>query len=259
MNNKNIIVANLKMYLSLAGEVERWLENFSKAKKDLKLKNTELVICPPAIFLDQFSKKNKSKTIFVGAQNCVWENKGAFTGEISPTMLSSSGIKYVILGHSERRKYFGENDEMISQKISAVLRAGIKPIICIGEDGDQRRKGLTMEVVLGQLSNCLIEIGPGKIENVIICYEPIWAISANKPKFPPTSADIMTARLLIKKFLVKKYGEKTAERVRIIYGGSVDSKNVQEVCIDSGMKGALIGSASTIPHELKKITKLMDN
>ncbi len=246
------------MYLSLAGEAERWLENFSKAKKELKLSNTELVICPSAIFLDQFAKKNKSKTIFIGAQNCVWENKGAFTGEISPTMLSSSGIKYVILGHSERRKYFSENDEIVSRKIMAALKAGLKPVVCVGVDDDQKRRGKTMEVVLGQLNGCLGEVGSGKIENIIICYEPVWAISANKPKSPPSSDEIMTARLIIKKFLVKKYGEKIAERVRIIYGGSVDSKNIQEVCIDSGMKGGLVGSAGTIPYELVKITKLMD-
>ena len=246
------------MYISLAGEAERWLENFSKAKKDLKLSNTELVICPPAIFLDQFAKKNKSKTVFIGAQNCVWENKGAFTGEISPTMLSSSGIKYVILGHSERRKYFGENDEVVSHKMSAVLRAGVKPIVCIGEDAEQRKRGKTMEAVLKQLDGCLAEIGPGKIEDVILCYEPVWAISANNPTNPPTSDDVMSARLLIKKFLVKKYGERVADRVRIIYGGSIDSKNVDSVCVDSGMKGGLVGHASAIPHELVKIARLMD-
>ncbi len=259
INNKKIIIANLKMYLALVGDVDRWLDNFSKAEKDLAFKNVELVICPPSIFIEKFINKIESKTVSVGAQNCFWENKGAFTGEISPAMLSSMGARYVILGHSERRNYLGENNEIISHKILTALKSGLKPIVCVGEDREQRKRGMTMEVILTQLDECLGGVSQGRMEDVVICYEPVWAISANNPVAPPTSDDVMSARLLIKKFLVKKYGEKVAERVRIIYGGSIDSKNVGDVCVDSGMKGGLIGHASTIPHELVKIATLMDN
>ena len=256
--SKNIVVANLKMYLSLAGESERWIENFLKFKKNFDFNNTELVICPPFVFLESFLSKVKSENIFIGAQNCFWENKGAFTGEISPMMLSSMGVKHVILGHSERRNYLGEDNKIISHKISIALKNGLKPIVCIGENIQEKTKGLTMRVVLRQLEECLLEVSRSRIEDVILCYEPVWAISANNPIAPPTSDEIMSARLLLKKFLVKKYGEKIAEKVRIIYGGSINGKNVNEVCVDSGMKGGLVGSAGSIPYEILKIVKSVD-
>jgi triosephosphate isomerase len=196
-----------------------------------------------------------NKDIFLGAQNCFWEDKGAYTGEIGPKMLKSMGVEYVILGHSERREYFKENNQEIAKKLERVLKNRLTPIVCIGENSEEKRQELTGQVILEQMQEILKNIGSGNIEKTVLCYEPIWAISSNKPDSLPTENEIMEARLLMKKFLVKKYGKLTADRVKIIYGGSVDQSNVGETCLKTGMNGALIGSASTKPYDFVKIIK----
>lgn len=256
----NLVIANLKMKLASKEEVRSWLMNFEKVVKDLKLKKTEVVIGSPAIFFSEFNNLAiKRDDISLGAQNCFWEDNGAFTGEISAKMIASMNGQFVILGHSERRKYFGEKNSEIYQKVENVIKNRLTPIVCVGENAEEKEQDLTKEVVLTQLNEILGEIGPGKIEKIVLCYEPVWAISANNPESPPTSNEIMEARLLIKKFLVEKYGGPTAERVKIIYGGSVDQKNVQETCLDSGMEGALVGSCSTRPYDFAKLIKIFEN
>ncbi len=252
---KNLVVANFKMKLASKTEIETWLRNFEKASKKFSSLNTETVFCPPSLFLGNFSELIQKDEFSLGAQNCFWEDSGAYTGEVSPKMLASMDAKYVILGHSERRKYFNEQDSEIAKKVEKVLKSRLNPIICIGENLEEKRQDLTMEVVLRQLKNILEKVGRGNIEKTILCYEPIWAISANNPENPPTSNEIMEARLLIKKFLVDKYGRTTAERVKIIYGGSVDQNNVKEICIDTGMEGALVGSCSVKPYDFLKLVK----
>jgi triosephosphate isomerase (TIM) len=250
---KNLIVANLKMNLINSQERDRYLELMAKGLKNKKFKNTEIVLCPPYVHLEAFQKSCK-KGLKIGAQDMFSEPKGSYTGEISPVMLKSYGCEFVILGHSDRRRYFAENDHEINLKIIAALKNGLEPILCVGENKGQRAE----KIIIEQLRNCLKGISRGKVENITICYEPVWAISSNNPDHVPTANEIMSARLLIRKFLVENFGAKVAERVRIIYGGSVDSVNVKEICISSGMQGALIGKESLTPHGFVKVAEMMD-
>lgn len=250
---KNLVIANFKMKLSSQSEIDNWIRNFSKAIEGGKIKETEIILGAPFLFFTGFLKFIKKEEFNLGAQNCFWEDSGAYTGEVSPKMLKSVGIEYVILGHSERRKYFGENNEQVALKLEKVLKNRMTPVVCVGETKNERGNGRTMQVVMKQLTEILKNVGRGNIEKTVICYEPVWAISANNPDNPPTANEIMEARLLIKKFLVEKYGKITAERVKIIYGGSVDQNNVRETCLDSGMMGALVGSCSVKPYDFVKL------
>ncbi len=256
---KNYIIANFKMYLSRKEKINYWIENFLKQSKGVKLKNTELVICPPAVFFEKIKKAlEKIPFVSLGLQNCFWENEGSYTGEVSPSMIISSGGRYVILGHSERRKYLKESNKQISSKISKSLKENLVPILCVGENFEEKNQDFTVGVIKKQLRECLAQVKKGKIESVIICYEPIWAISSNQPNRLPTVNEIMGVKLLIRKFLTEKYGAKLAEKVAIIYGGSVDSKKINQACIAPEMQGALIGKASTLPYELLKTAQIMD-
>lgn len=249
---QKLIVANLKMNIQSPLERGQYLELFKKEIKGKKLKNCDLVLCPPFIHLEGF-KNSKIKKIILGAQNVFWEEKGSFTGEISPRMLKNIGCEYVILGHSERRRYFCEQDLEINLKIIASLKNGLKPILCVGE-----QKGENLDVIMHQLENCLKDVSRTKIENIVICYEPVWAISSNNPEHPPTANDILSAKLIIRKFLVRKYGMKVSEKVRIIYGGSVSSDIAEEVCIKPGMDGVLIGKDSLTPYKFAKIAEIIN-
>lgn len=240
-------------------ERERYSVSFKKELKKKKLANSQIVLCPPAVHMESFVKKMKSKTVSIGAQNIFWEEKGAYTGEISAPMVKNLGAEYVILGHSDQRRYFFENDEKINLKISAALKSNLKIILCIGENGEQKKSGNGEVTVSEQLEGCLKNISPAKIANVSICYEPVWAISSNNPDHLPTTDEIMSAKLLIKKFLVRKYGVKIAEKIKIIYGGSVFSNNVQETCLDSGMDGALVGKESLTPSNFVRIAEIIGN
>ena len=258
MKKQNIVVANFKMNLNTQFELGQWFSNFLKAKKKLRLEQTQIVLCPPFLHLDTFIKKIKSGFVQFGVQDCFWEQKGAYTGETSPALIRSTGGKYVILGHSERRRFLGETDEMVALKLIGALKGGLCPVLCVGENAQEKKNDQLLSVVSRQLQKCLSQVSRGRIENVVICYEPIWAISANKPDHLPSSNEIMGAGLLIKKILTEKYGVAATQRVRIIYGGSVESKNVREVCLSSGMNGALVGGASLIPYDFLKIAQIMD-
>lgn len=251
---EKLVIGNLKMNILSSLEREQYFKLFKKELTGKGLTRTSIVLCPPAVHLEAF-KKLKSKKVSIGAQNMFWERSGSYTGEISPAMLKNLGAEYVILGHSERRKYFCENDEEINLKIMAALKTGLVPIICVGE---KEQRGNNAIVVMGQLKNCLKEVAAARIENIVICYEPVWAISANNPNHLPTTDEVMGTRILIKKFLVQKYGAKAADKVRIIYGGSVDSKNAKNICVDSGMDGALVGRESLAPYEFLKIVEIIN-
>ncbi len=255
--SEKIVVANFKMNLVMKYELEHWLTNFKKAAKGINQSGAKLVLCPPAVYLEKFIKTIKNKGVEFGLQNCFWEIKGSFTGEVSPEMIKTTGGKFVILGHSERRKYLGETNQMIAKKISASLKVGIFPVLCIGEELNDRKRGLTLKVISRQLEECLFFLTETKLEKIIICYEPIWAISSNQPNFLPTSNDVLEAKLLIRKILVSKYGRKKAEEVPILYGGSVNTKNVKEVCLEPGMNGVLVGNTSLFPYDLIKLVEMV--
>ncbi|HOW60754.1 MAG TPA: triose-phosphate isomerase [Candidatus Moranbacteria bacterium] len=255
---KKIIVGNLKMNLLSSAERKKYFELFKKELKKRKITNAEFVLCPPYVHVESFVKELKAKNISIGSQNIFWEEKGPYTGEISVPMIKNMGGEYVILGHSDRRKYFFENDDKINLKIHAVLKNGLKVILCVGENAEEKKNGSGEAVIFEQLKNCLNNINTKKIADVIICYEPVWAISSNNPNRLPVIDEIMSAKILIKKFLIRKYKLKVAEKVKIIYGGSVFPENIKETCIEPGMDGVLVGKESLNPLNFIKMAETID-
>lgn len=237
---KPLIVANWKCNPKSLEEARDLLE-----KIIAKVEDEEVVICPPSIFISSLINDK----ISFGAQNCFCK-EGAFTGENSVSMLEGLGVKYVILGHSERRNIFKETNEEINAKLAKVLESEIVPILCIGENREEREGGRTFEVLSEQLDLCLNNVP--NLENIILAYEPVWAIGTGK--FADIS-DIKKVRAFIKEFLAKKFDEEVAENIRIIYGGSVDSGNVHSYIIEAQMDGVLVGGASLRPDEFLKLIK----
>ena len=252
---QKLIVGNLKMNLLTIAERDRYLESFEKDLKNLSGNKVEIVLCPPAVHLERFVEKLKLKNVSVGAQNIFWEERGSFTGEISSLMVKNIGCKYVILGHSERRKYFAETNEIINAKIKAALKDELIPIVCVGESQAERENGEMAEVIMEQLNQSLSDVPISKITDVVFAYEPVWAVGSDAI---PTSDEILEVKITIRKLLVEKYGASAAEKVRILYGGSVNSKNVAQVCLEPQMDGVLIGRESLIPNEFLKIVEIIN-
>ncbi len=250
-----LVVGNLKMNILSPLERDRYLDLVKKELLGKKLTKTEIVLCPPCIHIESF-KESFGEKIKIGSQNIFWEMEGSFTGEISPAMVKNYGGEYVIIGHSERRKYFCENNEEINLKIGAALKANLRPIVCVGETKVEKDANRTMEVLSCQVKEALFEVSRTKIGQIAIAYEPIWAVGTD---VIPTSNEIMEAKLLIRKILIETFDKKYAESVKIIYGGSVNSKTAREVCIDPEMDGVLIGRESLIPFEFIKIAQIINN
>jgi triosephosphate isomerase len=198
----------------------------------------EKVLCPPFVFLALARDALAGSTIKVGAQNVFWEEKGAFTGEVSPPMLVDF-CQYVIVGHSERRKYFGETDETVNRRLKAALTQGLQPIFCVGETPDERQGGRTEGVLLRQVRGGLdgIEIAPG----FVVAYEPVWAIGTGVPATGEMANETIT---IIRRELASLYGIELAQAARIQYGGSVDGANIAEFMAQPEIDGALVGGAS---------------
>ena len=235
-------------------ERERYLEFLSKELQGKKLKNTEIVVCPPFVHIESFVK-SVGKKVRIGSQNIFWEEKGAYTGETSPVMLKNIKAQYAIIGHSERRRYFGETNETINLKLKSALRAGLTPIFCVGETKEEKGMDMTMDVIVRQIQEGLKDISRVLIEKIVIVYEPVWAVGSD---VIPTSNEIMGAKLLIRKILTEKYGAKYVEKIRVIYGGSVNAKWAKQVCVDPEMDGVLVGRESLVPHEFVKIASIIN-
>ncbi len=237
-------------------ERDRYLDSMEKELGKNKLKNSEIIFCPPFVHLEAFGKwKGKKKGIKIGAQNMFSEEKGSYTGEISPIMLKNLGADFVILGHSERRKYFLENNEEINLKIISALKNGIRPILCLGETKTEKESELTMQIIESQIRECLADVSRAKLEKIIFVYEPVWAVGSD---LIPTANEIMEAKVLIKKILVEIFGPKNIKNIAILYGGSVNCKNVEEVCLNPDLDGVLVGRESLLPREFVKIAEILD-
>lgn len=255
---KPLIVANWKMNPISRKQAEHLFESIRKEIGGIK--NAEVVLCPPFVYLDFISKKT-SKDIKLGGQNIFWDRQGPYTGEISPQMLKDIGCDYVILGHSERKKYMKETDEIINKKIKAALKARLKVILCVGEesrnsfDGSGRWTGEVDLVLREQVLRCLDGIDESQMANVIIAYEPVWAISTAKDGCAANPNDALSASLLIRKTALQKYNEKIARSLRILYGGSVDSKNATDFTKEEGIDGVLVGGASINVSEFVRLVK----
>jgi len=266
MNNtkKVIIAANWKMNPVSSKEAKTLFEKVRSEVKRLRQKSIELIFCPPFVWLGDMKSAHSSEKsgiqLSLGAQDAFSETKGAFTGEISPLMLKNLGCQYVLLGHSERRKYLGETDEFINQKIKTTIRCGLKPILCVGEEERQdeennSRSSQDINLIVGQqLKKALADISVGKITNIMIAYEPVWAIGTGQP----CSVDqAMKATLFIRKILTDLYKRQVAEQVKVLYGGSVTAKNAADYVIEARMDGLLVGGASLSATEFIKIIKVV--
>ncbi|MDL2217687.1 triose-phosphate isomerase [Christensenellaceae bacterium OttesenSCG-928-M15] len=210
----------------------------------------EVVVCPPYVDLCAVAPLLKDTNIKLGAQNIHWAQNGAFTGEISADMLKAYGVSYAIIGHSERRQYFGETDETVNSRAKAAIAAGITPIICVGESLEQRESGITDAWVSGQTKAALKDISASDIEKLVIAYEPIWAIGTGKTA---TSEQANETIGVVRNAIAEIAGQDVADKVRIQYGGSMNPKNVSELMAMPEIDGGLIGGASLKAEDFSKV------
>lgn len=248
---RKLIAGNWKMNLGyrdsekLAGEIA--------AKLDKKLlQSTDVLVCPSFVSLGIVNKKIKESGIKLGAQDLYYENDGAFTGEISAAMLKSVGCEYVIAGHSERRKYLHETNKIINMKVRKAIEFGLKTILCVGESLEEREDEIYEGVVEKQVKEGLSDISADEIKNIVIAYEPVWAIGTGLNATPKQASDM---HIFISKVISGIYDTVTAEDIRILYGGSVNAKNARDILSAKGVNGALIGGASLKADEFSGIVK----
>ena len=243
---KKVIAGNWKMNM-LPNEAIKFIEELAPLVKDTK---NEVVLCVPYTDLFYALLNVQETNIKIGAQNMHFEEKGAYTGEISAQMLKSINVEYVIIGHSERRQYFNETDETVNKKIKAAFANGLKPIVCVGETLEQREAGTTIDVITTQTKLALDGLTDEQVANTIIAYEPIWAIGTGKTA---TSDDAQASIKAIRNKIEEIYGQNVSERVIIQYGGSVKSSNAKELFQMPDIDGGLVGGASLKPDEFAKI------
>ncbi|MCW1927572.1 triose-phosphate isomerase [Bhargavaea beijingensis] len=239
---KPIIAGNWKMHKTL-GEAESFFDSVKGKLPDAGRADT--VICAPAPFLASLAECAGDEMPAVGAQTMHEEEKGAFTGEVSPVMLADLGVKYVIIGHSERREYYNESDESVNRKAKSAFAHGLVPIICVGESLEERESNKTAEKISGQVRAALEGVGAEQAAGAVIAYEPIWAIGTGKTA---TSDMANEACAEIRNTLAELYGQDTAEQIRIQYGGSVKPENITELLAQPDIDGALVGGASLEPE-----------
>ena len=244
-----VIAGNWKMNKTIVESVAlvKELKDFVR-----EIKGADIVVCPPFTSLWVVKEIINGTNIHLGAQNMYWETKGAFTGEVSPLMLKDVGCEYVILGHSERREHFKETSEEVAKKTKAAFSVNLIPIVCVGENLEERESGKTKSVIEQEIKALFSEIDSTLAGRIIIAYEPIWAIGTGK------SASSEDANLIIKfirELFSSEYGSKVAERIRILYGGSVNPKNINEFMNESDIDGALVGGTSLYALSFSQIVR----
>ena len=245
---KNIVAGNWKMNKSLAEGVQL-AKDVNAAVEAAGALRCDVVIAPPFLHLTEVSKVVGNK-VSVSAQNCAAEASGAYTGEVSAAMLKSAGIPYTIVGHSERRTYYGDTDAILAKKVNQALANGLKPIFCIGEELSQRDAGITFEVVRGQIENGLFHLSADDFSKVVIAYEPVWAIGTGRTA---TAEQAQEVHAFIRKTLAAKYGEALAGDTTIQYGGSCNENNARELFACPDIDGGLIGGASLVTDKFIRI------
>ena len=235
---KYIIAGNWKMHCDRkeAAELASGLKEVIGSVTEV-----EAILCPPFTDLTTVADAIAGSHIALGAQNVYWESKGAFTGEIAPAFLQEIGCAYCIIGHSERRQYFGETDETVNKKAKALLAVGIRPIICVGELLEEREANRTMDVVLGQTRGCVAGLTAEQMNECVIAYEPVWAIGTGKVATPDQAQEVHAA---IRAELAQLFGQAVADAIRIQYGGSMKPDNANELLAQPDIDGGLIGGAA---------------
>lgn len=245
---KAVIAGNWKMNKN-PEETKALLAEVAPLVKDAAC---EVVACVPFIDLPAAVEAAKGTNIKIGAQNCHWEESGAFTGEIAANMLTSIGVSYVIIGHSERRTYFGETDQTVNQRIRAALDAGLSVILCVGETLEQREQGITEELVALQTKIALLGVTKEELARIIIAYEPIWAIGTGRTATSAQAGEVCRA---IRSVIAALYDKQTADAFTIQYGGSMNAKNAAELLAQGDVDGGLIGGASLKAADFAEIVR----
>jgi triosephosphate isomerase (TIM) len=246
---KPIAAGNWKMFKT-AKEASKMISELKELVKGVG--DREVVICPPFTALESAVNAAKGSNVKIGAQNLYWEEKGAFTGEIAPGMIKDLGCEYVIIGHSERRQYFGETDATVNKRIFAALKAGLKPIICVGETLQERESEKTFSVIETQIKGGLKGLSVELMKDCVIAYEPVWAIGTGKTASKEQAQGV---HAFIRKLLSDLLGKDTAGATRILYGGSVKPDNVKELMSQPDIDGGLVGGASLEADSFAKIVK----
>jgi triosephosphate isomerase len=249
MSRKKLIAANWKMYKN-PEQTKEFFRDFlpliSGHDRD------EIVVCPPYVDLHAAIESATGTKIVIGAQNVYWKDEGAFTGEIAPQMLVAVGCTHVIIGHSERRQYFGETDDTVNLKLKAALEHGLTPIVCVGEVLEEREAGLTEDVLRRQCMRAFNALSAKKAAKLVVAYEPVWAIGTGKTATPEMAAD---AHVLIRGEAAKAFGDEFGDGLRILYGGSVKPENANALMSQEEIDGALVGGASLNAKSFAAIVK----
>jgi triosephosphate isomerase (TIM) len=246
---KLLIAANWKMYKTPIESTAFLTSFFPLIKKDT---SAEIVLCPAMTSLPALVDAARGKSVYIGAQNMHWKNEGAFTGETSPVMLTAIGATHVLIGHSERRQYFAETDEIVNKKLHTALKHNIVPIVCVGEVLAEREAGKTEQVLKTQVTGAFAGITPEAAAPIVIAYEPVWAIGTGKTATPEMAVD---AHKIIRAEVVRLLGANVAAKMRILYGGSVKPDNATALCGQEEIDGALVGGASLKPDSFAAIVK----
>jgi triosephosphate isomerase len=249
MTRKKLIAANWKMYKTPEQTIAFFTEFLSMVAGHSR---DEIVVCTPFVDLHAAVKAARGSNVAVGAQNMHWAKEGAFTGEVSPVMLTAIQVTHVIIGHSERRQYFNETDDTVNRKLEIALENGLTPIVCVGEVLEEREAGLTEDVLRRQCTRAFNGISARKAAKLAIAYEPVWAIGTGKTATPQMASD---AHMVIRHEAEKAFGKEFAQKLRILYGGSVKPDNASALMSESEIDGALVGGASLDPASFTKIVK----
>jgi triosephosphate isomerase len=248
-DRKPLIAANWKMFKTVA-EAIHFVKSIQMETGPCT--DREVIIAPAFTTLKEVRDNLTQQGYSLAAQNCHWEEKGAFTGEISPIMLKDLGCEYVIVGHSERRQMFGETDETVRLKAAAVFKAGITPIVCVGEVLDQREQGKTFEVVASQVQGALKGLIPAQAERLVIAYEPVWAIGTGRTATPAQAQEV---HAFIRERIASLFNKEVEKKVRILYGGSVKPDNIDALMAQPDIDGALVGGASLEVGSFKRLVE----
>lgn len=246
---QRLIVGNWKMHKTIS-EARDFVQQLAGLLPKVPSANFAIILAPPFTALSAVADAIKSLPIELSAQDTHWDDHGAFTGEVSVPMLKEAGCRYVIIGHSERRRYFGETDTTVNKKVAAALRHGLRPILCVGETWEQRSNGQTTRVLSGQLTDALAGVEKGRADNVVVAYEPVWAIGSGRPA---TAEEALDAHRHIRATATTLWGQEAGGRLPILYGGSVTPGNIGEFLAIREVDGALIGGACLDPAQFAKI------
>ena len=252
MRQKKIVIGNWKMNPLSLKDAEKLFIGLTR--RISRIKKTEIVVCPPYLYLERLKKF--SRKIVLGAQDAFWEDAGAFTGEVSGEMVYNLGVRYVILGHSERRE-LGETDGFVNKKIKSALKAGLVPILCVGEK-ERDANHEYFSVIKSQVERCLKGVSKNLISKIVIAYEPVWAISSTANRHDATSVDSREMAIFIRKTLSDASSPEIAAETRIIYGGSVNMKSAKDFLENGGIDGLLPGKASLDAEEFTEIVKICE-